>query len=207
VGYNRHGELGDGTITNSDVPVAVGGLSAVTAISAGTFHSLALLSGGTVMAWGENVFGQLGTGTTGGPETCIEFSSCSRMPVATSGLSGVAEISAGGFHNAFLLSNGTVMTDGDNQYGELGDGTISEHSDVPVEVTGLSGVAAVSSGGLEDTMALLSSGVVDTWGINDAGKLGNGTTINSDVPVEVIGLSGMTAISAGYNHNLAYGPG
>ena len=51
-GYNGLGELGNGTTTNSHVPVAVSGLGGITAISAGGNHSLALLGNGTVMAWG-----------------------------------------------------------------------------------------------------------------------------------------------------------
>ena len=63
-GYNNYGELGNGTITDSLVPVAVSGVTPATAITAGGFHSCALLSGGTVKCWGYNSYGQLGDGTT-----------------------------------------------------------------------------------------------------------------------------------------------
>ncbi len=98
------------------MPVAVSGLNGVTAIAAGLGHSLALLSNGTVMAWGSNEYGELGDRTK----------TESDVPVAVSGLSGVTAIAAGGIHSLALLSNGTVMAWGSNVFGELGDGTFVE---------------------------------------------------------------------------------
>ncbi len=211
-GVNGNGQLGDGTTKDSDVPVAVSGLSGVIAISAGPAHSLALLSNGTVMAWGANEWGQLGDGTT----------TDKHMPVAVSGLSAVTAVSAAGGHSLAILSDGTARSWGGNGYGLLGDGsTESEQkfSDLPVVVSGLSGVAAVSAG-LEDNLALLSNGTVMSWGHD---TLGAGGSIEfADVPVEVCAvdshynflyppppctsgpyLSGVTAVSSGPNHDMA----
>jgi alpha-tubulin suppressor-like RCC1 family protein len=193
-GFNKDGELGNGTETEgTDVPVAVSGLSEVAALSGGASHSLALLNNDTVMAWGKNVGGQLGDGTT----------TNSDVPVAVSGLSGVAAISAGqgGNHSLALLKNGTVMAWGANDSGQLGNGTNS-NSDVPVAVSGLSEVAAISAGN-EHSLALLKNGTVMAWGNNDSGQLGNGTTANSDVPVAVSGLSGVISVAGGARHSLA----
>ncbi len=63
-GYNRFGELGDGTNEEQTTPEQISGLSEVTAIAAGYYHSLALLANGTVEAWGYNHFAELGDGTT-----------------------------------------------------------------------------------------------------------------------------------------------
>lgn len=113
----------------------------VKAIAAGRHFSLALLTNGTVMAWGENTFGQLGDGTT----------VSSDAPVAVAGLSGVTAIAAGAEFSLALLSNGTVMAWGLNEHGRLGDGTITGPetcnsslpcSTTPVPVSGLSGVPA-----------------------------------------------------------------
>jgi len=156
-GWDYGGELGDGTNTGpscgqppapcSKTPVAVSGLSAVTAISAGMPFSLALLGNGTVMAWGDNTLGELGDGTSTGPETCYASAPpCSKTPVAVSGLSAVTAISAGRQHSLALLSNGTVSAWGRNDSGQLGNGTTTD-SDVPVTVKGLSGVTAISAGG------------------------------------------------------------
>jgi alpha-tubulin suppressor-like RCC1 family protein len=218
-GHNEQGELGNGTTTKSDVPVSVSGLTArLSGVSAGSLHSLALLSSGTVMAWGANGSGQLGNGSFTGPETCPSgFTSvpCSTTPVAVSGLSAVSAVSAGGGFSVALLSNGTVKSWGSNFAGALGNGTTAD-SNVPVTVKGLTGVKAVSADG-PHAIALLSDGTVVAWGDNEYGQLGDGTSTGpetcpsagfstvpcSRTPVPVSGLSGVTAISAGDDHNLA----
>src|ERR1700678_3248769 len=88
-GSNQSGQLGDGTTEEqSDVPVAVSELSDVTAIAAGENFSLALLRDGTVMAWGEDVNGELGSAEANREQ--------SDLPLAVSGLSDVKGIAAGG---------------------------------------------------------------------------------------------------------------
>jgi len=185
-GYNVFGQLGNGTTTDSTVPVSVTGITGATAISAGSAHTCALLSGGTVQCWGRNDYGQLGNGTN----------TDSTVPVSVSGLSGATAISAGDLHTCAALSGGTVQCWGDNQYGELGNGTTSFSppygSNVPVSVSGLTGVTAISAGG-GHTCAVLSGGTVQCWGYNREGELGNGTNstsypYDSSVPVSVSGL-------------------
>jgi alpha-tubulin suppressor-like RCC1 family protein len=213
-GYNEYGELGNGTSTRSTTPVAVSGLTGgIRAISAGTTFGLALLKSGTVKAWGANEYGQLGNGSSTGPETCASFEPCSETPVAVSGLSGVTAVAGGGGHSLALLSDSTVMAWGLNEYGELGNGTTTGPSTcgrfpfrqpcstTPEAVTGLSGVVAVSA--LRASLALLSDGTVRGWGNNEYGQIGDGSTADRDVPVSVSGLSGVVAISAGTDHSLA----
>jgi alpha-tubulin suppressor-like RCC1 family protein len=211
-GENSWGQLGDGTHTGpetchaagytvgcSTTPVPVGGLSGVVAIAAGAQHGLALLSNGTVMAWGDNESGQLGDGGMSGPDHCNteqEPTQCSTSPVPVSGLSEVTAIAAGQNYNLALLRNGTVMAWGSNGWGELGDGTSSWGDDVPAPVTGLSGVTAIAAGG-GSSLALLSNGTMMAWGANEFGQLGDGMLAQSDVPVAVSGLSGVSAIAIG----------
>jgi alpha-tubulin suppressor-like RCC1 family protein len=193
-GANGQGQLGDGTTTKSAVPVAVSGLKEVTAIAAGGDYSLALLKGGTVKAWGTNEAGELGNGT----ETN------STVPVAVSGLSEVTAISApgSGDFSLALLKDGTVKAWGINQFGQLGDGSTGGSSLVPVAVSGLSEVTAISAGGAHG-LALLKDGTVKAWGYNVAGQLGNGSTKDSNLPVAVKALTAVKAIAAGGNHGLA----
>jgi alpha-tubulin suppressor-like RCC1 family protein len=210
-GNNEEGQLGGGTkATKSTVPVAVKGLSGVTAIAAGGDFNLARLSNGTVMAWGAGSEGQLGNGKK----------SKSTTPVVVKGLSGVTAIAAGGEHGLALLSNGTVMSWGSNLARQLGmpskfkvvkedeeefleEEEEPENSDVPGAVQALSGVSAVSAGA-EHSLALLGDGEVMAWGANANGQLGNGSQgPASNMPTAVGGLGGVTAIAAGARHNLA----
>jgi alpha-tubulin suppressor-like RCC1 family protein len=218
-GSNGVGTLGTGnTITHpvnpgpqvcqgtgfcSTVPVPVVGLpEEVTAVSAQGEQSLALLKKGeTVMEWGRPVAG-----------CSAESREPKYVPVPVGGLpKEVTAISAGADFNLALLKNGTVMEWGTNLYGELGISTGPEdcggepYSSVPVEVPKLPHeVVAISAGG-EHSLALLKDGTVMAWGKNDSGQLDNGSVTNE--AAKVSGLSGVTAISAGYERSLALSKG
>jgi alpha-tubulin suppressor-like RCC1 family protein len=143
-------------------------------------------------AWGYNASGQLGNGST----------AISRVAVAVSAIGGVSAVAAGGEHSLALLSNGTVMAWGSNREGQLGNGTTTS-SKTPIAISALSGVVAVAAG-KTSSMALLSDGTVMTWGSNEEGQLGNASkALKSTSPVLVKGLSGVTAISAGGQFDLA----
>ena len=200
-GDNSYGELGDGTTMPRPAPVQVSGLTGVTAIAAGCQHTVALKSDGTVWAWGDNYYGELGDGTTTQRLT----------PVQVPGLTGVTAIAAGSGHTVALKTDGTVWAWGLNYYGQLGDGTTTDKP-TPVQVSGLTGVTAIGGGGNYDrvverccdhTVALKTDGTVWAWGYNGDGGLGDGTTTNRSTPVRVSGLTGMTAIAAGWFHTIA----
>lgn len=190
-GNNEFGQLGDGTNTDSNVPVPVSGLNNSIAITGGIFHSLSVLSEGSVRAWGANYSGQLGDGTL------ID----SNLPETVSALANAIKVAAGVFHSLSLLSDNTVKSWGDNFSGQLGDGTFN-NSIVPVSVTGLTNAIDITAG-LNHSLALLNDGTVRAWGGNFFGQLGNNTDTTSNVPVTVIGLSNVTAIAAGGGHSLA----
>ncbi|MCL2463460.1 MAG: hypothetical protein FWF28_00085 [Micrococcales bacterium] len=158
----------------------------------------ALTSGGTVYTWGRSNLGQLGNGTTGGASTVTA------TPGKVGGLlagKDIVQIAAGGGCVVALASDGTVYTWGHNGLGTLGDGTTADSS-VPVQVTGLLAgvkITQVASSGA-DVVALAEGGTVYAWGSNINGQLGDGTTTNSSVPVQVSVLpAGVTAtqIAAG----------
>ncbi len=209
-GSDMFGTLGNGTTGaghekgGSDVPLAVPGLSGVVAIAAGGADNYALLSNGTLMAWGENKSGQLGDGTTTEKD----------VPTPVKGVSGVQAVAAGGIatlggHTLALLDNGTVLAWGANGSGQLGNGSTA-NSTAPVPVRGLKGVAAVSAS-VSHSLALLSNGTVESWGNNEYGELGAPSSDKcsgspcSKVPESV--LSGASAISAGFRFSVAISGG
>jgi alpha-tubulin suppressor-like RCC1 family protein len=193
-GNNEQGELGDGTTTERTLPVAVKGLTNVTAISAGTETSLALLADGTVMAWGDNGSGELGNGST---------EPMSTVPVPVRGLTHIVAITAGENFNLALRDDGTVWAWGDNSAGELGIGSFVEQN-VPVQIPGLSGVKQVASGTLH-ALAVLANGTVMAWGDNGSGDLGTGRKDpnGSNVPVKVDLIHTAVGVAAGYDHSAA----
>jgi alpha-tubulin suppressor-like RCC1 family protein len=191
-GDNSDGQLGDGVSgegTNSSVPVQVKGLTEATALAAGERDSLALLKGGRVMAWGNN----LGNGTEG----------ASDVPVEVTGLKEVIAIAAGERHSLALLKDGTVWAWGENASGQLGDGN-NTSTTLPVEVKGLKEVTAIAAGGLH-SLALLKDGKVMVWGDNQFGQLGDGAATGTNVPVEAKGVQEVTAIAGGDDHSLVLG--
>jgi len=106
-----------------------------------------------------------------------------------------------GHRYMLAVRSGKVWAWGNNEYGQLGDGTTTDRS-FPVQVSGLSGVTAVSAGG-PHSLALKSDGTVWAWGYNRYGQLGDGTGTNQHTPVQVSDITGVTAISAGAFHSLA----
>jgi len=188
-GYNNAGQLGDGSTINRNAPVDVSGLSgAVKAATTGFQYSCALTSTGAVKCWGNNDQGQLGDGTN----------NASTTPVDVSGLSsGVIAVQAGYNTTCAITSAGGVKCWGSNLYGQLGNGTSGGSSNVPLDVSGLTSAVRSVDLGNTHTCAVTSSGGVKCWGKNMRGQLGNGTDVNSNVPVDVSGLtSGVAAVNA-----------
>lgn len=138
-GSNALGQLGDGSTTPHWVADPVHGLeSGVSLIAAGARHACALISGGSVRCWGDNSDGQLGNNSTTG----------STVPVSVlGGLSNVAWITAGDAHTCAVTTTGAAYCWGENSAGQLGNGSVTQHS-TPVLVSGFgSGVSTMDAGG------------------------------------------------------------
>ncbi len=197
-GLDLAGQLGDGASNNiSTVPMQVLGLDGVVAIAAGAGHSLALRNDGSVWAWGDSDFGQLGIGVSD-QDTSI--------PIQVPGLSGITAIAADSYRSMALRNDGTVWSWGRNGSGQLGNGEASvggcECIGTPVQASGLDGVIAIGAGSTHSAAAR-SDGTVWAWGANYTGQLGNDTLVDSSVPVQVLGLSGVSALDGGQSHTLA----
>jgi len=214
-GRNNGGQLGDGTTTDRLTPVQVVGpggsdwLTDVQAVAAGVGHSLALKTDGTVWAWGWNEFGQLGDGTTTNSSTPVQVVG----PGGSGWLTDVQAVAAKWGHSLALKTDGTVWAWGGNWCGQLGDGTTT-NSSTPVQVVGpggsgwLTDVQAVAAG-VEHSLALKTDGTVWAWGRNEYGQLGDGTTTDRYMPVQVKGpggsdrLTDVKAVAARWDHSLA----
>ncbi len=199
-GSDLNGQLGDGQsgpAAFSTSPVQVSGLVSPTAIAAGGNFTCALQADGTVMCWGNNTYGQLGT---------LEPGINITTPVSVANLTNATAIVAGLAH-ACALANGNVYCWGRNDYGEIGAGYTCQGSNhctypTPSQVSGLSGVTAIAAGGYH-TCALVY-GFVECWGRNFYGEIGNGAHgANVLTPTYATGLGGATAIVAGAFHTCA----
>jgi alpha-tubulin suppressor-like RCC1 family protein len=214
-GGNDYGQLGNNTTTDSLVPVAVDNTSGalagknVTAIDAGSHHTCAVADG-QAFCWGENYSGQLGNNTI----------TDSLVPAAVDTTSGVlagktiTAITTGAAHSC-ALANGQAFCWGGNSTGQLGNNATLK-SKVPVAVNTSSGalagktVTAITGGNLHTCS--LADGQAFCWGDNSAGQLGDGSLLESLVPIAVdtsgvLPDKAVTAITAGSRHTCALAAG
>ncbi len=185
-----YGQLGNGTKSNSPTPIQVNNLgSGVIAVASAYNHTCALTKEGAVKCWGANGFGQLGIGSTDGMAT---------TPTDVAGLgSGVSAIAAGSRHTCALTDQGAAYCWGRNTYGELGNNSTGDQN-APVPVSNMtSGVVSIA-GGFYHTCGVTGDGAAKCWGYNNNGQLGDNSTDDSPIPVQVSGLtSGVVAVSTG----------
>jgi alpha-tubulin suppressor-like RCC1 family protein len=193
------GQLGTGTTTWSATPTAVTMPTNVTftAINAGFTHTCALTASGTAYCWGNNIFGQLGDGSTEDSTTPVAV-------VMPAGVTFVA-IVVSTYHTCALTASGNVYCWGINRTNQLGNGTTTDSS-VPLIVTMPTGItfSSIATSGYS-TCALTASGAAYCWGSNTFGQLGIGSTSNAAVPTAVTMPTGITFvfISVGRYHTCA----
>ena len=194
-GDDAIGELGTGKETyTSELPVRVRDVGHITLLAAGDLSAYALRQDGTVWAWGDNAFGQLGTGAgTLEPD----------VPAEVSGLSGVEGLAAGENTAYALRRDGTVWAWGDNTLGELAYRPGPKGNTAPVKVAQLTQVSAIAAS-TYTVFALKADGTVASWGDGSFGQLGNGgckpagsACPLSSAPTRVSKLDHVIAISAG----------
>ncbi|MBN2358988.1 MAG: hypothetical protein JXR83_06015 [Deltaproteobacteria bacterium] len=235
-GENYNYELGDGTWDDRNRPgdvcasgawdgtTCAGGsaLVDVVAIAAGMAHTCALLVDSSVVCWGQNGSGQLGN-----PDWSYPYDPSNPVSVCDGDgdtcaavLIGVDEVRAGEYHTCALMLDGAVKCWGNNYYGRLGDGTTEQRlGAVDVCAVGssddsscqpLQGATAIAVGDAF-TCAIVAGGLVQCWGYNTSGQLGDGTVLERHNPVDVcrsgtsadgdcVPLTGASAIAAGSTH-------
>lgn len=200
-GYNIANQLGLGGMpeirfkTGSQAPWVVpyptrlADVSGAIAVAAGASHSLALLKDGTIRAWGENRWGQLGDGTTVNRPA----------PVAVTGVSNAVAIVAGPNLSGALLADGTVLTWG---FGTAGLGRKGFKPDgahpVPEVVPGVARIRALAACGTH-MLALTSAGTIVSWGADHVGEIGHRGALPAPVP----GLEGVRSVSADTTRSVA----
>jgi alpha-tubulin suppressor-like RCC1 family protein len=217
-GENGSGQVGDGTNSSNSIPQQIfvtqpsSQIDNWRAVAAGDFHNVAIKSDGTLWAWGDDSFGQLGDGNLSSHKEPIQI--LTKNPGNFD--SNWVAVAAGGSFSLGLQADGTLWAWGDNSFLQLGaDPALlapATFSSVPVQLINFappaagfnSGWVAVAAG-LGHAMALQADGTLWSWGDNSVGQLGDGTTTSTFTPVQVINAGSVpyAAMSAGDSHSLA----
>jgi alpha-tubulin suppressor-like RCC1 family protein len=185
-GLNTYGQLGLNTSINAySSPVQVGAVNYWTRVACGYYHTMAILSPGTLWAWGYNNSGQLGLGDTTNRSS----------PVQLGSLTTWSRVACGYYHTMAIQSNGTLWSWGNNLVGGLGLNTTGNYSS-PVQVGTLSTWTTII-GGQYASASIQSNGTLWTWGNNNSGQLGLSDITNRSSPTQVGTLSSWTQLVIG----------
>ncbi|MFH1228427.1 MAG: hypothetical protein V1701_11075, partial [Planctomycetota bacterium] len=192
-GYNDNGQLGDGTTNQSTTPKLISDTGwAGAVIACGGSHTVAIKSDGSLWAWGFNIFGQLGDGTTT-KRTSPKFIS--------TGWAG-AVIACGYAHTVACKADGSLWAWGYNDNGQLGDGTTNQ-STTPKLISDTGWAGAVIACGTYYTIGIKADdSSLWAWGDNNYGQLGDGTT-NWSITPKLISITGWSIIACGDSHTVA----
>ncbi len=194
-GDNSFGQLGDGTTVNRVTPADVLELATgVQAISAGGGHTCALRTDRLMMCWGKNDNGQLATG-----DRVNRLSPTSPQWL----INEVQAIATGGNHTCILLSAARRFCWGDNEFGQLGDGTKVDSS-TPRPVNGIVGEAVAIDAGDSHTCVLTTYSRVMCWGYKYSNDPESWASGGRPWPTDIAGIGGDTqSLSTGYAHTCA----
>jgi alpha-tubulin suppressor-like RCC1 family protein len=206
-GENDHGELGTGSTTGpNQCPSAIGPFACSTrpakvatgtrkfrSIATGYLHACAVTTDFHVWCWGNNDHGQLGAGSS---------ATGSATPLAVAGSRRFRQVDAGAYHTCGVsYPDNRLFCWGNNESGQLGDGTLSRRS-APVATLGGLTVGQVATG-QDHSCAVTSTDVAYCWGFNSDGQLGDSTRTRRTKPVKVVGGHAFRQIDAGSFHTCA----
>jgi alpha-tubulin suppressor-like RCC1 family protein len=177
-GANNFGQLGTGNTTSTSSPVSVlGGFTDWCQVAAGRNHTLGIRTNGTAWSWGNGACGALGTGNI----------TSRTSPVSViGGFTDWCQVAANRYNSLGLRTNGTLWAWGVGGSGALGDGTTVNKSS-PVSVIGGFTDWCQVAAGYQNAAALRANGTAWAWGYNNAGRLGDGTTVAKSSPVQLLG--------------------
>lgn len=177
-GYNYiAGRLGDGTNTSRSSPVqTIAGGTNWKQVEIGSLNTIAIKTDGTLWVWGQNNVGQLGNGTTTNQSSPVQ---------TVAGGTDWKQVSGGDGHYGAIKTDGSLWMWGYNYNGRLGDGTLVRKSSPVQTVAGGNNWKQVSCGG-SHSLAIKTDGTLWSWGRNNYGQLGAGTTTNRSSPVQTI---------------------
>jgi alpha-tubulin suppressor-like RCC1 family protein len=169
--------LGVGQSTSRTNPAQVVGGNLYQSISAGYNHTCGVTNGGQLFCWGANSSGQLGTGNF----------TAALSPIAVTGVAGLVfvQVAAGGFQTCARTNTGALYCWGNNDYGQMGDGSTTVRP-TPILVNVGGPISSVSAG-VFHTCALRTTGAAFCWGFGGLGELGDGNFQNRSVPTAVAG--------------------
>jgi alpha-tubulin suppressor-like RCC1 family protein len=191
-GYNNDGQTGTSPSVFNTVPISARQLDAATGAGAqglavqGGYHTCAVLTTGSVSCWGYNGHGELGNGTTTGPQP-------TGTPVTASPLGTATAVAAGGYHTCAIVG-GAVTCWGANESAQLGRGTFGGVLLVPAVVSGAPPPALSVDAGAYHTCAVFSGAPDDVrcWGRNTEGQVGrnpnNTRTDPLTIPLRPLGF-------------------
>jgi len=193
-GFNNNNELGTHVYGHQSYPAQIN-IFGIKSIAAGSYHTCALPHGGTVRCWGNNYYGQLGI------DTWINDGYVKDQN--DNELTQITAITSGENHACALSQDGKVSCWGDNQFGQLGDGT-NIQKDRAIQVNLPSDIQSISAGEKHTCAVEKNTGSVYCWGNNEYGQLGLGYTGADRLEPQLLTqLPSATDISAGSLHTCA----
>ena len=192
-GDNYYGQLGNGTTTDSIIPILTSDSSAYSSVSAGQYHTCGIRANDSrVLCWGESLSGRLGDGQNG-----VDVLN----PNITTDSSAYSSISAGSLHTCGIRANDSrVLCWGESDYGRLGDGSSGDNLN-PNVTTDTSPYTSINAGSDHTCGIRQNDSRVLCWGLGTSGQRGDGQTLlNQFNPNVTTDLSAYASISVGNLH-------